>query len=802
MMHRKRFLAGIGGVAALGATFAVVQASTGRQAVQAPRFVVNSLWPRPLPNHWLLGSATGVAVDAHDHVFVLNNPNSFNARTEVGGSTTPPTGNCCFPAPPVLEFDQAGVLVASWGGAGPGYDWPTSPSGLAIDDKGNVWIGGSGVTDGQILEFTHDGKFIKQVGKAGGTAAPTGPIDTSYGGTGRATTPATGRGRGGGNGPVVQPPGNSSSTDAFGAAARIAFDAATGEAYVADGYRNRRVAVIDAASGAIKRFWGANGDKPSDAALGAYLGTTEPVRSFRSVTCAAIARDGTVYVCDRGNDRVQVFKKDGTFIKDARIAPMTTGEGSVWDISFSGDPQQQFMYVADGTNSRIRILDRISLKELTTVGDAGRYPGQFLAVNSVTTDSKGNLYTAEMYEGKRVQRFDYKGLVSTTAKDQGTVWGIAPRPPVVPTKPVARGTLVQAPRFEIDPQWPKPLPNHWIMGMMVGVAVDMHDHVYIVHRPRSVNVATEGAGIGKAAPPVLEFDPAGNLVNSWGGAGEGYDWPNGTGAAGEHGISVDSKGNVWLGSTGTTDRHILKFTHDGKFIAQFGKPVAGKNSLSTTDFAGVAMMSFDEAANEAYVADGYRNKRVAVIDMTTGLVKRFWGAYGHKPDDADNTPYVPGGPPSQQFGNPVHCAMLSDDGLVYVTDRKNDRIQVFHKDGSYIKEKIIAPETLGDGSMWEIAFSGDKAQKYMYVTDGKNEKVYILDRLSLEVLTSFGDGGRQPGQFFGAHSIATDSKGNIYTTETYEGRRLQKFTYKGLGMVLKGDQGTVWPSASSHTPGN
>jgi DNA-binding beta-propeller fold protein YncE len=360
---------------------------------------------------------------------------------------------------------------------------------------------------------------------------------------------------------------------------------------------------------------------------------------------------------------------------------------------------------------------------------------------------------------------------------------------------------VEVPRFVVDPLWPKPLPHHWVVGMMVGVSVDSHDHVFIVHRPRSLNKETE-VGAGETpptsdccvpAPPILEFDPAGNLVNAWGGAGAGYDWPNGVGAAGEHGIAIDKKGNVWLGSTGTTDRQILKFTHDGKFIAQFGKPAPGKNSLSTTDFAGVATMSFDDAANEAYVADGYRNKRVVVIDMTTGAVKRFWGAYGHKPDDTDNTQYVPGGTPSQQFGNPVHCAMLSDDGLVYVTDRKNDRIQVFHKDGTFIKEKIIAPETLGDGSVWEVAFSGDPAQKYMYITDGKNEKVYILDRQSLEVLTSFGDGGREPGAFFGVHSIATDSKGNIYTTETYEGRRVQKFTYKGIGPVSKKDQGVVWP---------
>lgn len=367
-------------------------------------------------------------------------------------------------------------------------------------------------------------------------------------------------------------------------------------------------------------------------------------------------------------------------------------------------------------------------------------------------------------------------------------------------KPAAQA--VEVPRFVVDPLWPKPLPHHWVVGMMIGVSVDAHDHVFIIHRPRSLNAQTEIAGAGESptsdccvpAPPVLEFDPAGNLVNAWGGPGPGYDWPNGVGAAGEHGIAIDGHGNAWLGSTGATDRQILKFTHDGKFIAQFGKPEPGKNSLSLTDFAGVATMSFDNAANEAYVADGYRNRRVVVIDMTTGAVKRFWGAYGHKPDDSDTTKYVPGGPPPQQFGNPVHCAMLSADGLVYVTDRKNDRIQVFHKDGTFIKEKIIAPETLGDGSVWEIAFSGDPAQKYMYVTDGKNEKVYILDRQSLEVLTSFGDGGREPGAFFGVHSIATDSKGNIYTTETYEGRRLQKFVYKGVGPVTKKDQGVVWPN--------
>ena len=188
-------------------------------------------------------------------------------------------------------------------------------------------------------------------------------------------------------------------------------------------------------------------------------------------------------------------------------------------------------------------------------------------------------------------------------------------------------------------------------------------------------------------------------------------------------------------------------------------------------------------ANEAFVADGYGNKRVAVIDMDNGKIKRFWGAYGHVPSDSNLGPYNPDAPLAQQFRNPVHCAEPTPDGLVYVCDRPNDRIQVFKKNGEFVKEKIIKPQTKGDGSVWDIAFSTDPQQKYIFLADGKNEHVYVMDRQSLEILTEFGDGGRQPGQWFAVHSIATDSKGNIYTTETYEGKRIQKFVYKGMAAV-------------------
>jgi DNA-binding beta-propeller fold protein YncE len=367
---------------------------------------------------------------------------------------------------------------------------------------------------------------------------------------------------------------------------------------------------------------------------------------------------------------------------------------------------------------------------------------------------------------------------------------------------------VMAPTFEVDPLWPKPLPNHWVLGNVIGVGVDAQDHVFIVHRNDTFNATQEIGAVQNPplseccvpAPPVLEFDPAGNLVKAWGGPGQGYDWPTSN-----HGISIDNKNNVWIGGNGncpgagtpdcpagTIDSFILKFTHDGKFLMEIGVPHQTVNSKATDHFGRVAKISFDYKANEAYLADGYGNHRVAVIDMDNGKIKRFWGAYGNVPSDSNLGPYNPEAPLAQQFRNPVHCADPSVDGLVYVCDRPNDRLQVFKTNGEFVKEKIIKPQTRGDGSVWDIAFSRDPQQKYIYMADGKNEHVYVMDRESLEILTQFGDGGRQPGQWFAVHSIATDSKGNIYTTETYEGKRIQKFVAKGMKQVSL-EQGVVWP---------
>ncbi len=374
----------------------------------------------------------------------------------------------------------------------------------------------------------------------------------------------------------------------------------------------------------------------------------------------------------------------------------------------------------------------------------------------------------------------------------------------------------QAPRFEVDPYWPKPMPNNWVLGQTIGLTVDDRDHVWLIHRGNDPGTAgldrTElaivtpgGPRVGEcciAAPPVLEFDAAGNLVGSWGGPNKegGYEWPESN-----HGIVIDHKGFVWIGGNGPGDAHILKFTRDGKFVAQYGKanarrtqadptakPSFAANSMDMDNFGRVAKMFIDPKANEAYVSDGYLNHRVAVMDLDTGKIKRMWGAYGEPPTDLALGPYDPAAPPAKQFRNPLHCAEMSVDGFVYACDRPNDRVQIFTKEGKFVKEVFVETQTRADGSVWDIAFSKDAQQRFLYMADGVNEHVRVFDRQSMKELYNFGYGGRQPGMFLGVHSIATDSKGNIYTTETYTGKRLQKFAFKGLGAIPK--SGTPpWP---------
>ncbi|MGD9902110.1 MAG: hypothetical protein AB7U83_01475 [Vicinamibacterales bacterium] len=374
----------------------------------------------------------------------------------------------------------------------------------------------------------------------------------------------------------------------------------------------------------------------------------------------------------------------------------------------------------------------------------------------------------------------------------------------------------QAPVFEVDPFWPKPLPNHWILGSTVGLSVDPDDNVWIIHRPNTVDdnfraadilVGDAGAAdeeslpgsvggpavktpVGECcsvAPPVLVFNQAGELVASWGGPGEGYDWPDNN-----HGITVDRERNVWLAGNGDRDTQILKFTSQGRFLLQIGTHGVHNGSNDTANMWKPSKVVHDEAAGEVYVSDGYGNRRVVVFDSRTGAYKRHWGAYGARPSDDRMPSYDAAAAPSKQFST-VHCVVIAEDGLVYVCDRVNDRIQVFRKDGTFVKEARFEPDTYRSGSVWDLALSHDPGQAYLFVANGVNQRIAILDRETLEPLTSFGDGGRQPGQFYGVHNLAVDSRGNVYATETYSGARLQRFRYKGIGPVVSTGQGVVWP---------
>ena len=357
---------------------------------------------------------------------------------------------------------------------------------------------------------------------------------------------------------------------------------------------------------------------------------------------------------------------------------------------------------------------------------------------------------------------------------------------------VARGQgSGQVPRFQVDPLWPKPLPNQWVMGSVIGVAVDSRDQIWMIHRPSSLSDNERAAALDPPlaaccvpAPPILVFDQEGNLVDSWGGPGPGYQWPQS-----EHGLYVDYKDNVWIGGNGSNDHQIVKFTQDGRFLLQIGRSGMSQGSNDTENLKQPTTMTVDPVANEVYVADGYGNRRVVVFEADTGEYKRHWGAYGNRPDDADpynasgatvGPDYDPDKPPSRQFSRAVHGVTISEDRLVYVADRVNNRVQVFEPDGTFVKEGFVDKRTRGFGSVFELAFSKDSGQRFLYNPNGMNQSVDILLRDSLEVVARFGQGGRYPGQFYAVHSIAVDSRGNIYTGETLEGKRLQRFVYQGM----------------------
>lgn len=343
------------------------------------------------------------------------------------------------------------------------------------------------------------------------------------------------------------------------------------------------------------------------------------------------------------------------------------------------------------------------------------------------------------------------------------------------------GCAQAQPQFRVDPQWPKPLAEEngvqLVLGQVAGIAVnEKNGHVWLIHRPATLLPdewnAKESRPVThrccKSAPAVIELDAAGNYVRGWGRSGPEVQWPKS-----EHGIYIDPDGNVWIAGNGNEDNQILKFTPEGKFLQQIGSPGKSEGSNSQRQLGRPAHMILSQG--ELFVADGYGNRRIVVFDAATGAYKRHWGAYGGRPSDDALPPYDPAKPLSRQFGNPVHCVRISNDGKVYVCDRVNNRIQVFSRGGEFQQEFRVEVQTLANGSVWDMVLSHDPAQKYMYVADGANGRIYILNRSDGAVVGAFGRTGRMAGEFKWIHNIAIDRDGNLYTSEVGFGRRVQKF---------------------------
>ena len=366
------------------------------------------------------------------------------------------------------------------------------------------------------------------------------------------------------------------------------------------------------------------------------------------------------------------------------------------------------------------------------------------------------------------------------------------------TSPAKNGTA-GVPRFEWDPTWPQPFPNGMITSQIGGITVDSANHAWIGHHvdpkggPRSEIVANgQQSNFGIPAPALLEFDQAGKLLRGLGNSEhkDSDEWESET----LRGLTVDRKGNIWVAGLGP-DRNrakpgrdrVIKLDPNGKFLLQIGSG-SDTDKFDSNDTANVwepGGMTIDEAANELYIADGFQAHRVTVFDATTGAYKRHWGAYGKKPDDtykfgplgAGSDAYFikSGGPYPPQFKT-VACVRISNDGLVYVCDRNHGRIQVFRKDGTFVKEMVFLPRNTSD-----MVLSPDSEQRFMYIVDHFHERVWTARRSDGEILGSFGHPGHYGGEFTVAHNITIDRAGNLYVGETWGGRRVQRFLYKGLG---------------------
>ena len=397
-----------------GVAFLISNAGTGAQAQTTPRYKFDPDWPKPLPNKWKMGGVTGLAVDKDDNVWVLNRPNDLT-DIELEAELNPALADCCVRPPSMIHIDKTGNVIGS-------FDAPQG-HGMDVDSKGFVYIGQDTVR-----------KYDPKTGKVVGEVPRTPEREGGGGGAGRGGA-ARVPGRGG-PGPVagfLTPPGGRgqpNSEAAAEAAARTAafrakyppttpmivggleeirLDEAANEMYVADSYLGGRVMVFDMNTFAFKRGWGAYGHKLSEITTSdadrAYTPGGPMPKEFRGHLTLNFSNDGLVYAADRNANRIHVTTKDGKFLKEFILAPTTGVGGATGGVGFSPDKQQNYLFISDLTNNHIWFLNRENGKVVGQMGSMGDNGGQFYGLHMIAVDSKGNIYTGEVFAGERVQRF-------------------------------------------------------------------------------------------------------------------------------------------------------------------------------------------------------------------------------------------------------------------------------------------------------------------------------------------------------------------------------------------------------------
>jgi sugar lactone lactonase YvrE len=780
-----------------------------------PKYKWDPAWPKPLPNKWKMGGITGLAVDKDDNVWVLTRPNDTTPQ-ESNFSQNPPVSDCCVRPPAMIHFDKDGNVIGS-------FDAPQG-HGMDVDSQGFVYIGNTVNGLGNVRKYDpRTGQMVKETPRApeaqpggggGGAAAAAVPAGRG-GGRGAANAPgrggagaAAGAGRGGagragaGRGAAPDPAAQAAAIAAFrakyppttpmivGGIEEIRLDEPAREMYVADSYLGGRVMVFDLDTFAFKRGWGARGTPLAEISTNdadrAYTPNGPMPKNFAGHLTLNFSNDGKVYAADRNANRIDVTDKQGKYLgQEFVIAPSTDEGGSTGGVAFSPDREQRQLWISDLTNNTIWFLNRADGKILGRFGSMGENGGQFFGLHMIAVDSRGYIYTGEVFNGERVQRFvpentriDMNRLEEITkVTPTGDPWSVTP--------------AANMPRFRLDTDWPKTLPNKWKMGGVTGLAVDKDDNVWVHNRPndtldieghRGLNPPTADCCL--RPPSMIHIDKNGNVIGS-------FDAPQG------HGMDVDSQGFIYLGNTVNGQNTIHKYDpRTGQMVkavprAPENQPGNNAGPEATAAFRAkyppttpmivgqLEEIRLDEAARELYAADSYLGGRVMVFDLDTFAFKRGWGAYGHAlsemtTNQADRE-YTPNGAMPKEFAG--HLTLnFSLDGKVYAADRNANRIHVTDKQGKYLNQEfVVAPATGAGGSTGGVAFSTDRQQQFMYISDLTNNTIWFLNRADGKVLGRLGSMGDQGGLFYGVHMIAVDSQGNIYTGEVQNGERVQRF---------------------------